>query len=130
MSGSSYERALGNMAMLFDIIPTIARPKLARVQAGTPEFDYMLATLIFDLAKKNAMLHKALREYSLHADPALTRQYLDDVRALQGLEQDYEALARATETQLLRSVAECAADHRTLGEMLERWNPEDPGTAE
>ncbi|MDP2956172.1 MAG: hypothetical protein Q8N53_07110 [Longimicrobiales bacterium] len=130
MSGSSCERALGNMAMLFDIIPTIHRPKLERVEAGTPAFDYMLATLVFDLAKKNAMLHKALREYSLHADPALTRQYLDDVRALEPLGQDYEALAHATERQMLRSVAECVADHRALGEMLERWNSEDSSTPE
>jgi len=125
MSGSSCARGLGNMAMIFDIIPTLYRPKLARVEAGTPEFDYMLATLVFDLVKKNAMLHMALREYTLHADPGLTRQYLDDVRALEPLGQDYQALAHETESQMLRSVEACVADHRALAEMVERWNRAD-----
>lgn len=116
------ERALGTMAMLFDIIPTLDRPKLERVEAGTAEFDYMLATLVFDLAKKNAMLHKALRRFALHADPEITAQYLNDIRTLETLDQDYEALAHETEAQLLRSVSESVDDHRALAEMLERWD--------
>lgn len=121
------ERALGTMAMLWDIIPTLDRPKLARVAAGTPEFDYMLATLVFDLVKKNAMLHKALREFALHADPEAARQYLDDIRRCDELGQDYEALARETEEQMLRTISESMDDHRTLAEMVERWNTPESG---
>jgi hypothetical protein len=118
-------RALGTMAAVLDIIPTTNREKLSRVDAGTAQFDYMLATLVFDLVKKNAMLHKALREFALQADPDITRQYVDDIRAIEELDQDYEALAHLTESQMLRSISETMADHMTLAEMVVRWDDEE-----
>ena len=126
----AHAKALGNLAMLWDIIPTRHRPKLGAVEAGTPEFDYMLATLVFDLIKKNALAVKALRSYLLHADPELTRIVLHDVRALEPLGQDYEALAHATHERMLEAVAEVTDDHLQLGEMVLRWHGgETPGSS-
>jgi hypothetical protein len=119
----------GDLAMGFDIIPTFFRPKLARVEAGTAEFDYMLATILFDLVKKNALIHKALRKYILHADPDLTRRVLADVRSLEPLEQDYQALAQATESLMLQAIEEVADDHILLGDIVDRWDQEPSETA-
>ncbi|MEQ8330008.1 MAG: hypothetical protein RH859_06015 [Longimicrobiales bacterium] len=114
-------QALGNLAMIFDIIPTRNRPKLSEVQAGTPEFDYMLASIVFDMAKKNALAHMALRRFILHADPELTRRILHDMDALEALGQDYGALAEATEASMLEAVGESYEDHLRLGRMVVRW---------
>jgi hypothetical protein len=113
--------ALGDLAMIFDIIPTVYRSKLDVVEAGTADFDYMLAAILFDVVKKNALAHKALRGYLLHADPDLTRRVLDDVRSLEEFGQDYEALAHATEERMLEAVGEVADDHVELADLLLRW---------
>ncbi len=68
------------------------------------------------------MLHKALREFALHVDPEVTREYLGDLRRMDALGQDYEALAREPEQQMLRAITESMDDHRTLAEMAERWS--------
>lgn len=123
---SSVETALGNLAFIIDIIPTRGRPKLGTVEPGTPEFDYMLATLVFDMAKKNAWMHKALRKFALHADPDVAREVLADVRAMEEHGQDYEALAHATERRMLEAINEVVDDHVRLGEVVVRW---DEGTS-
>ena len=117
-------RALGDLAMIFDIIPTVHRPKMAPdgpVDPGTPEFDLMLATIVFDLAKKQALAHKALRSYLLHADPELTERIIRDVRELEPYDQDYATLARLTEAKMLEAVEEVAEDHIELAMILARW---------
>jgi hypothetical protein len=121
---SSFNRALGNLAMWFDIIPTFDRPKLAEVEAGTAEFDYMLATILFDLVKKNALLHKALREFALHADPELTARYLADVQEYSAYEQDYASLAPLVEQKMLDAISEGLEDHMTLAKMVARFDGE------
>jgi hypothetical protein len=125
----AHTKTLGNLAMIWDIMPTRLRPKLGVVEAGTPEFDYMLAAIVFDLVKKNALAVKLLRSYLLHADPEITRSVLEDVRALEPLEQDYEALAHATHERMLAVVAEVLDDHIQLGDMVLRWHGGAAGRA-
>lgn len=122
MSDGSVHCVLGDLGMIFDITPTWARSKLGTVEPGTPEFDYMLATLVFDLVKKNALAHKVLRGFLLHADPEVTRVVLKDIRDQQDMGQDYEALARATEKRMLEVVGEVADDHVQIAELLTRWH--------
>lgn len=124
MSNHTTNEALGNMAVLFDLIPTLFRSKLGAVEPGTPEFDLMLAALLFDIVKKRALAHRALRKYMLHADPELTRQILADMRETAHAEeaQDYSALAETTHEQMLRVLREVAGDHRELAEIVERWS--------
>jgi hypothetical protein len=121
-------REFGDMAMIFDIIMTRARPKLSVVEAGTAEFDYMLAALVFDLARKNALLHKALRKHLLHADPDVAREVLSAVERSEELGQDYEALARLSEELMLRAVGEVVDDHLELARTVVRWD-EEPRTS-
>jgi hypothetical protein len=122
----SVNRALGDIAMWFDIIPTWFRRKLRRdeegVEAGTAEFDYMLATILFDVVKKNALMHKALRQFALHADPALTQRYLADLHEYEELGQDYEQLAYLAEEKMLEAIEESFDDHLDLAEMVLRFN--------
>lgn len=125
MSDGTLHCVLGDLAMIFDIIPTFERSKLEAVEPGTPEFDYMLATLVFDLVKKNALAHKVLRGFLLHADPEVTRVVLKDIRDLEDMGQDYEALARATEKRMLEVVGEIAHDHVQIAEILTRWHGDD-----
>ena len=120
---------LADLAIIFDITPTGARPKMAEVQAGTAEFDYMLATLVFDLVKKQALAHKVLRKYVLHADPALTRRILADVDAYEPLGQDYKQLAEATEARMLAALSEVVDDHIDLARVVTRWDDEAAGGA-
>ncbi len=124
MSNHTTNEALGNLAVLFDLIPTIFRPKLSAVEPGTPEFDLMLAAILFDIVKKRALAHRALRKYMLHADPELTREILADMRETADAEeaQDYATLAEITHEQMLRVLREVADDHRELAEMVERWS--------
>ncbi|HUP51679.1 MAG TPA: hypothetical protein VM198_04340 [Longimicrobiales bacterium] len=117
-------RHFGDVAMIVDIIITRARPKLSAVEAGTAEFDYMLAALVFDLARKNALLHKALRKHLLHADPDLTREVLSAVDQFEALGQDYQALARTSEELMLRAVDEVLDDHMQMGRTVVRWDEE------
>lgn len=126
----SVERTLGTMAILFDIIPTFTRPKLEEVEAGTPAFDYMLATLVFDLVRKQAYLHEALREYALHADPEVAGRFLREVEELEAYDQDYEALAPRTEELMLDAIEDTKDDHLALAKMLVRWHTPREGSEE
>ncbi|RMH18873.1 MAG: hypothetical protein D6701_05655 [Gemmatimonadetes bacterium] len=127
---SPVDHTAANVAMFMDIIPTRARPKLARVEAGTAEFDYMLAALLFDLLRKSVYLHRALRDACLGADPTLTQRNLREIRQLDALGQDYQAIAYAAEEMLLAAVADTADDHLTMAELVCRLHglevPEAP----
>lgn len=128
MSMSSHERLLGTLALLFDLRPTRGRPILPDVEPGTPEFDCMLAALLFDVIKKRALTHRVLRKYMLHADPALTREILSDLRELDDAEdaRDYEALMWGLHDQMNRAVSEVSEDHVLLAEIVERWSQGGP----
>lgn len=124
MSSHDTNQDLGNLALLFDLIPTFFRSKLNAVEPGTAEFDLMLATILFDVVKKRALAHRVLRRYMLHADPDLTREILSDLREMAEAEeaQDYAALAETTHDQMLRVLHDVVHDHRELAEMVERWS--------
>lgn len=131
MSDHTLNEALGNLALLFDITPTRGRSKLNPVEPGTPEFDQMLATIVFDLVKKRALAHRYLRQYMLHADPELTRRVLEEVRELEaaegdGEDPDYGALMVVAHDQMIRALREVVEDHRALAETVERWDGGEP----
>jgi hypothetical protein len=125
------KQCFASLAVVYDITPTGARPKLAEVEAGTPEFDYMLATLVFDLVKKQALAHKVLRKFVLHADPEITRRVLADHDAYEPMGQDYKRLAEATEERMLAAIDEVLEDHVDLARVVVRWADEttDGGAA-
>jgi hypothetical protein len=93
-------------------------------EPGTRAFDLMLATLVFDLVRKSVYLHRALRAYLLHADPELTARCMDEARQIDDAaeDQDYEALAVLTHDLMIQALRDTPADdHKTIGEIVERW---------
>lgn len=121
----SIESHFGTLALLYDIIPTREREKTNPVEPGTPEFDMMLATLLFDVIKKRVLAHKYLSRYMLHADPEVTRRVLADMRELEVAEgdteePDYATLMPIAHRKMIEALQEVVEDHRHLAELVER----------
>jgi hypothetical protein len=124
----SVGRALGTIAVVSDGGITRDRPKLTGVQPGTPEFDLMLATLVFDLCRKMAYIHEAARPFALQADPEITHRVMQEFRDADAFGQDYAQLAPFAHELMLRAIRRSLDDHIALMEMVERWGA--PSTSE
>jgi hypothetical protein len=118
----SMERALGTLSLVSDIIPTGGQDKLHHSQPGTAGFDLMLATLLFDVARRMIYIHEATRPYALHADPEIAARYHAEVLELRALGQDYAALAERTHELLLDTIRRNIDDNVALLEMVQRFN--------
>jgi hypothetical protein len=75
------------------------------LQPGTAEFDWMLATYCFDLARKLEYICKATLDYAPQADRQLARQVFTDNEAINENGLSWEARARRAE-QILRNLYE------------------------
>jgi hypothetical protein len=125
----SVERAIGNISLLSNCIPTLEREKLSYVglasvkDPAAKETLYMLAALVFDLQRKMLYLFEATKPYATLADPALARRMQADLDAIASANRrrDYEALAKQLEKMMLAASKEMNDRyHQTLHWLTEQ----------
>jgi hypothetical protein len=104
-AGSAVSAALGSISLAADRPVRRNLEKLAGLQPGTAEFDWMLATYCFDLARKLEYICKATLDYAPQADRQLARQVFTDNEAINENGLSWEARARRAE-QILRNLYE------------------------
>jgi len=84
------------------------------LRPGTPEFDWMLATYCFDLARKLEYICKITLEYAPQGDPAIARQILDHNEQINEADASWETRARRAEAALLELYREFGDTHERI----------------
>lgn len=105
---------LGSISLAANTPVRRQRLKLEGLEAGTPEFDWMLATYCFDLARKLEYVCKATLDYAPQGDGQFAGQILRHNDAINEDGISWEARARRAE-QILRDLyQEIGARHEDI----------------
>jgi hypothetical protein len=112
--GNPEQQALADIAIISERVTKGVTPKLSTVRPGSADFDFMLATFCFDLARRLNYAFKATRGFAAYADPALASEVLKDNEAINREGLTWEQRARAAEEIMLRTTGEIEAEHDRL----------------
>jgi len=107
------DQALGNLAMIGERVTKGRTSKLDTVRSRD-EFDFMLATFCFDMARRLNYIFKATRGFAASADEALAGEVFADNERINADGLTWEQRARVAEEIMIRLTGEIEGEHDAL----------------